>query len=143
VPLAAVRRHLSLALFQRAQLLAQALVRRHVLRPVPLAAVRRHLAPATRDIHICPFLAPRVVADPSQLVAKALVLGPVTNGVVLAAVQRHSAPGTLTQSRPVLRLDTARRVLALSDFPLSILRVFNVIGDNFLGRENGKGYKTE
>ena len=93
-------------------------MRRRVLRPVPLAAVRRHLAPATRDIYICSLLALRVVADPSQLFAKALVLGHVQHGVRLAAVQRHSAPGTLKQDRSVLRLDRARRVLALPDFPL-------------------------
>jgi hypothetical protein len=107
-------------------------VRRRVLRPVPLAAVRRHLAPATRDVYICSLLAPRVVADPSQLFAKTLVLGPVLHGVILAAVQRHSAPGTLTQDRPVLCLDPARRELALSDFPLYSLRVFDGIGDQFL-----------
>ena len=110
-----------LYLSQQAQLVAPALVRRRVLRPVLLAAVRRHLAPATRDIYICSFLAPRVVADPSQLFAKALVLGHVQHGVRLAAVQRHSAPGTLKQGRPILCLDLARRVLALSDLPLSSL----------------------
>ena len=76
--------------------------------------------------------APRVVADPSQLIAKALVLGPVQHGVVLAAVQRRSAPGALDQGRAVLRLDLARRVLALSDFPLSILRFLGKDGEVLL-----------
>ena len=109
------------SLSQRAQLLAHttALMRRRVLRSVLLAAVRHHLAPATRDINICSLLALRVVAEPSQLFAKALVLGHVLYGVVLAAVQCRSAPGTLEQDRPVLRIDLTRRVLALSDFPLS------------------------
>ena len=110
-------------------------MRRRVLRPVTLAAVRRHLAPATRDIYICSFLAPWVVADPIQLFAETLVLGPVLHGVVLAAVQRHSAPGTLMQDRPVDCLYPARRVLALSDFPLLSLRVFYYFGDLFLGSE--------
>ena len=121
-----------LCLSQQAQLVAPALVRRRVLRPVLLAAVRRHLAPATRDIYICSFLAPWVVADPIQLFAETLVLGPVLHGVVLAAVQRHSAPGTLMQDRPVDCLYPARRVLALSDFPLFILCVFAAVGDEFL-----------
>jgi hypothetical protein len=63
------------------------------------------------------------------------VLGHVQHGVRLAAVQRHSAPGTLVQRRPVLCLDLARRVLALSDFPLSGLRVFADFSDPFLGCE--------
>ena len=121
-------------LSHRAQLLAHttALVRRQVLIPVPLAAVRRHLAPTTRDVDFCSLLAPRAVAEPSQLFAKALVLGPMQNGVVLAAVQRRSAPGTLEKGRPVLRLDLARRVLALSDFPLSSLCFFGEFGEKFL-----------
>ena len=106
-----------------------------MLRPVPLAAVRRHLAPATRDIYICSFLALRVVADPSQLFAQSLMLGHVQHGVRLAAVQRHSAPGTLKQDRSVLRLDRARRVLALPDFPLFSLCVFDFLCDNFLCSE--------
>jgi hypothetical protein len=108
-------------------------VRRRVLRPVPLAAVHRHLALAALDYS--PFLAPRAVADLGQLFAKALVLGQVLHGVVLAAVQCHSAPGALTQDSPVLRLDLARRVLALSDFPQSVLRVFGTFGDVFLRSE--------
>jgi hypothetical protein len=108
-------------------------VRRRVLRPVLLSAVHRHLALATLDFS--PLLAPRVVADLGQLFAKALVLGQVLHGVVLAAVQRHSAPGTLMQGRPVLRFYLARRVLALSDFPLCILRVFDEFGDTFLRSE--------
>jgi hypothetical protein len=137
VLLSAVRRHLALALSQCAQLLAHttALVRRRVLRPVLLAAVRRHLALATRDIWICSFLALRVVADPIQLFAVTLVLGPVLHGVALAAVQRHSAPGTLMQGRPVDCLYPARRVVALSDFPLLSLRTFYYFGDLFLGSE--------
>jgi hypothetical protein len=110
-------------------------VRQRVFRPVPLAAVRCHLALATRDIYICSFLALRVVAEPSQFFAKALVLGHVQHGVRLAAVQRHSAPCTLMQGRPVLCLDRARWVLALSDFPLCRLRVFFVYGDLFLSSE--------
>ena len=110
-------------------------MRRRVLRPVPLAAVRRHLAPATRDIYICSLLALRVVADARQLFAQALMLGHVQHGVRLAAVQRHSAPGTLKQDRSVLRLDRARRVLALPDFPLSILCVFDEVGDLVLSSE--------
>jgi hypothetical protein len=78
------------------------------------------------------LLAPRVVAEPSQLIAKALVLWPVQHGVVLAAVQRRSAPGTLDQGRAVLRLDLARRVLALSDCSLSVLRIFDEISGQFL-----------
>ena len=107
-------------------------MRRRVLLPVPLAAVRRHLAPATCDSDFRTLLAPRAVAEPSQLFAKTLVLGPVLYGVVLAAVQRRSAPGTLEKGRPVLRLDLARRVLALSDFPLSSLCFFGEVGDHFL-----------
>ena len=124
-------------LSQRAQLLARntALVRRRVLRPVLLAAVRRHLALATLDINICSFLALRVVADPIQLFAETLVLGPVLHGVVLAAVQRHSAPGTLMQGRPVDCLYPARRVVALSDFPLFVLRSFDYSGVTFLCSE--------
>jgi hypothetical protein len=79
-----------------------------VLRPVPLAAVSRHLALAARDVNICSFLAPRVVADPSQLFAKALVLGIVPHGMVLAAEQRHSAPGTLLESFAELEVRGAR-----------------------------------
>ena len=100
--------------------------------PVLLAAVRRHLAPPTRDVDICSFLALRVVADPSQLFAKALVLGHVLHGVRHAAIQCHSTPGTLKQDGPVLGLDRASRVLALPDFPLFILRVFDDLGDQFL-----------
>ena len=81
---------------------------------------------------ICLLRATWVVADPSQLIAQALVLGPVQHGVVLAAVQRRSAPGTFDQGRAVLRLDLTRRVIALSDFPLSILRSFAKIGVAYL-----------
>ena len=116
----------------RAQILAPALVLLPVLLPVPLAAVRRHLAPSTQDVDICSFLATRPVADPSQLLAKALVLGHVLHGVRHAAVQRHSASGTLEQDRAVPRLDRARRVLALPDFPLFILRVIDGVGDHVL-----------
>jgi hypothetical protein len=107
-------------------------VLRRVLVPVPLAAVRRRLAPTALDFDFRTLLAPRAVAESSQLFAKALVLGQVLYGVVLAAVQRRSAPGTLVQDRPVLRLDLAWRVLALSDFPLSILRTFGNDGVVFL-----------
>ena len=55
------------------------------------------------------------------LVAEALVLGPVQCGVVLAAIQRDPAPCTFVQGL-VLRIHPARRVLALSDCSLSILR---------------------
>ena len=106
-------------------------MRRQVLRPVPRAAVQRHLALPALDFS--PLLASRAVADLGQLFAKALVLGQVLHGVVLAAVQRHSASGTLTQDRPVLGLDLARRVLALPDFPLAILRFFANFGNFFLG----------
>ena len=118
---------------QRAQLLAQALVRRQVLRPVPRAAVQSHLALPTLDFS--PLFASRAVADLGQLFAKALVLGQVLHGVVLAAVQRHSAPGALTQDRSVLGLDLAGRILALSAFPLRILRFFVVFGVFFLSIE--------
>ncbi len=76
-------------------------------------------------MRVCSLRALREVADPSQLDAEALVLGHVQHGVRLAAVQRHSAPGTLVQDRPVLGLDRARRVLALPDIPLSVLRIFD------------------
>ena len=109
-------------------------MRRRVLRHVPLAAVRRDLAPSALDM--CALLALGVVAEPSQLVAKALVLEPVQHGVVLAAVQRDPAPCTFVQGRAVLRLDLARRVLALSDISLKILRVFDYFGGKFLGREH-------
>ena len=105
----------------RAQLLAHALVRRRVPRHVPLAAVRRDLALSALDVR--PLHARWVVADPSQLVAESLVLEPVRYGVGLAAVQRDPAPCTFVQGRAVLRLDLARRVLALSDVSLKILRV--------------------
>ena len=111
-------------------------MRRRVLRPVPLAAVRRHLALATRDVNICSFLAPRVVADPSQLFAKALVLGIVPHGVVLAAVQRHSAAGTLLESLAELQVNGARlahRIVASSGILLSSLRVYAEVGVKFLG----------
>ena len=96
------------------------------MRAAPRAAVQRHLALPALDFS--PLLASRAVADLHQLFAKALVLGQVLHGVVLAAVQRHSAPGSLTQDRSVLGLDQTRRVLALSDFPLPILRFFVVFG---------------
>jgi hypothetical protein len=108
-----------------------ALVRRRVLRPVPLAAVRRHFAPATLDICICSFLAPRVVADPSQFFAKALVLGHVLYGVVLAAVQRHSAPGALLESFAELQVRgarLARRYIAAPGLLLSSLGAFGEVG---------------
>ena len=108
-------------------------MRRQVLRPVPRAAVQRHLALPALDFS--PLLASRAVADLRQLFAKALVLGQVLHGVVLAAVQRDSAPGTLKQDRPVLGPDQTRRVLALSDFPLVILRFFVVFGVFFLRSE--------
>ena len=98
-------------------------MRRQVLRPVPRAAVHRHLALPALDFS--PLLASRAVADLRQLFAKALVLGQVLHGVVLAAIQRHSAPAALTQDRPVFGPDQTRRVLALSDFPLTILRFFD------------------
>ncbi len=110
-------------------------MRRRVLRPVLLGAVRRHPALSTGAIDVYTRQALRVVADPIQLFAETLVLGPVLHGVVLAAVQRHSAAGTLTQGRPVLRLDLARRVLALSDFPLPFLRAFAEVGVVFLRSE--------
>ena len=110
----------------RAQLLAHALVRRPVPRPVPLAAVHRHLAlPAGYQGS---SLAPRKVAGPSQLVAEALVLEHVQYGVALVAVQRDPAPWTFVQGRAVFGLDLARRVLALPDLPLSIFHVFDEIG---------------
>ena len=108
-------------------------MRRQVLRSVPRATVQRH--PALPTLDLSPLLASRKVADLGQLFAKALVLGQVLHGVVLAAVQRHSAPGALTQDRPVLGLDQTRRVLALSDFPLSILRVGAPSANFFLGSE--------
>jgi hypothetical protein len=126
----------SMYLSIQAQLLAPALVRRRVLRPVPLAAVRRHLALATRDINICSFLALRVVADPSQFFAKALVLGHVPHGVVLAAVHRRSAPGTLLKSFTELQVRgarLARRQVASSGILLKRLRIFGEIGGYFLG----------
>ena len=108
-------------------------MRRRVLRPVPLAAVHRHLAlPAAGQ---CSSLAPRVVAGPSQLVAEALVLEHVQYGVALVAVQRDPAPWTFVQGRAVFCLDLARRVLALSDLPLQILRDFDDSGNMFLGIE--------
>jgi hypothetical protein len=60
----------------------------------------------------------------------------VLYGVVLAAVRRHSAPGTLVQCRAVLRLHLARRVLALSDFPLLSLHSCAEFGDVSLGIES-------
>ena len=108
-------------------------MRRQVLRPVPRAAVQRHLTLPALDFS--PLLASRAVADLRQLFAKALVLGQVLHGVVLAAIQRHSAPGALTQDRPVLGLDLARRVLALPDFSLPILRFYVVFGVEFLSSE--------
>ena len=102
-----------------AKLLAHALVRRPVPRPVPLAAVHRHLALPAADE--CAPLARRVVAGPSQLEAEALVLGPVQCGVVLAAIQRDPTPRTFVEFL-VLRIHPARRVLALSDCSLTIFR---------------------
>ena len=87
---------------------------------------------------ICLLLTTRVVAEPSQLFAQALVLWSVQHGVVLAAVQRRPAPGALDQGRAVLRLDLARRVLALSDFPLSILRFFVKVGELILQKRDSK-----
>ena len=108
-----------------------------------LAAVRRHLAPPTRDIDICSFIALRIVADPSQLFAEALVIGHVLHGVRHAAVQGHSAPGTLQQDRPVLGLDRTRRVLALPDFSLKILRFFDSVGDFVLCSESVRMNKDD
>jgi hypothetical protein len=102
---------------------------------VPLAAVRRHLALATRNINICSFLAPRVVADPSQLFAKTLVLGIVPHGMVLAAVQRHSAAGTLLESFAKLEVRgarLARPVVASSGVLLTSLRFIVEVGVLFL-----------
>ena len=118
----------------RAQLLAHALVRRRVPRHVPLAAVRRDLALSALDVR--PLLAPWIVADPSQLVAESLVLEPVRYGVGLAAVQRDPAPCAFVQGRAVLRLDLARRVLALSDISLKILRIFDYYGGLYLETEH-------
>jgi hypothetical protein len=128
----------AICLSPRAQLLAPALVRRRVLRPVLLAAVRRHLALATRDVNICSFLALRVVADPSQLIAKALVLGEVPHGMVLAAVQRHSAPGTLLESFAELQVRggrLARPVVASSGVLLASLCEFGEVVGVFLSNE--------
>ena len=122
-------------LLTQAQLLAPALVRRRVLRPVLPAAVRRHLALPTHDIDICSFLAPRVVADPSQLLAQTLVLGIVLHGVVLAAVDGHPAPGTLLESFAELEVRgarLARRVVALPGLPLCSLGFYGKVGDLFL-----------
>ena len=101
----------------RAQLLAHTLVRRRVLRPVPLVTIHRGLAPYALDQ--CSSLAPGEIAGTSQLVAEALVLGPVECGVLPRAVQRDPAPCAFVQGR-ALSLHPARRVLALSDFPLPI-----------------------
>ena len=109
-------------------------MRRRVLRHVPLAAVRRHLALSA--LYVRPLLARRVVTGPSQLVAESLVLEPVQYGVALAAVQRDPAPCTFVQGRAVLRLDLARRVLALSDISLKILRVFYDFGVKLLSGEH-------
>ena len=100
-----------------------------------LHAVRRHLALPTHDIDICPFLAPRVVADTSQLFAQTLVLGHVPHTVVLAAVYGCSAAGTLLE--PFAELEVrgarlARRVVASSGLPLSSLRFIGVVGVPFL-----------
>ena len=100
---------------------------------MPLAAVRRDLALSA--LYVSPFLARGVVAEPSQLVAEALVLEHVQYGVALVAVQRDPAPWTFVQGRAVFRLDLARRVLALSNLPLKILRFFDDSGNMFLGRE--------
>ena len=101
---------------------------------MPLAAVRRDLALSALDVR--PLLAPWIVADPSQLVAESLVLEPVRYGVGLAAVQRDPAPCAFVQGRAVLRLDLARRVLALSDISLKILRVFDDYEGLFLSCEH-------
>ena len=108
-------------------------MRRPVPRPVPLAAVHRHLALPTASQGAS--LALRKVAGPSQLVAEALVLEHVQYGVSLVAVQRDPAPWTFVQGRAVFRLDLARRVLALSDLSLKILRGFDEFGKSFLGGE--------
>ena len=115
----------------RAQLLAHALVRRPVPRPVPLAAVHRHLALPTAGQGSS--LAPFVVAGPSQLVAEALVLEHVHRGVVLAAIQRDPTAWTFVKGLD-LRIHPARRVLALSDCSLSILRSFAEVSVMFLER---------
>ena len=80
-------------------------------------------------------LVSRTQKGPSQLVAEALVLEHVQYGVALVAVQRDPAPWTFVQGRAVFRLDLARRVLALSDLSLSVLRSFGEIGDSFLSSE--------
>ena len=128
-----------------AKLLAHALVRRPVLRPVPLAAVHRHLALPAADERSS--LARREVAGPSQLVAEALVLEHVHCGVVLAAIQRDPTAWTFVKGLD-LRIHPARRVLTLSDCSLSILRSFAEVGSMFLEsehdtRQRGKrGIKT-
>ena len=104
-------------------------MRRPVLRHVLLAAVHRHLALTAAGQGSS--LAPWVVAGPSQLVAEALVLEHVQDGVALVAVQRDPAPCTFVQGL-VLRIHPARRVLALSDCSLSILRFIAEVSVFFL-----------
>ena len=120
-----------------AQLLAPALVRRRVLRPVLLAAVRRHLAPPTLDVDVCLLPALREVADPSQLLAQALVLGHVPHTVVLAAVYGRPAAGTLLEPFAELQVRgarLARRVVASSGVSLSSLRFIAEVSHLFLSR---------
>ena len=105
-------------------------MRRPVLRPVSSITIHGNLALSASDLRL--ILALGVAAGPSQLVAEALVLGPVECGVLPRAVQRDPAPCAFVQGRRVTRLHPTRRVLALSDCPLSILRVSIEIGDLFL-----------
>jgi hypothetical protein len=79
-----------------AQLLAPALVRRLVLRPVLLAAVRRNVALAALDV-LCSLLALWIVASSLKLLAKAHVRWPVLDAVLVAAVRGDVAPAALVQ----------------------------------------------
>ena len=122
-------RHLPMT--TRAQLLANALVRRRVLRHVPRPTIGRDLAPPALDS----LRALGEVAPPSQLAAKPQVRGQVLCRVVLAAVESDSTPRTLVKGNIVLRRHLAQRVLALSDCPLKVLRVFADFGVEFLSNE--------
>jgi len=122
--------YLSIYLSPQTQLLAPALVRRRVLRPVLPAAVRRHLASPTLDVDVCLLSALRVVADPSQLLAQTLVLEIVPHSMVLAAVDRHSAGGTLLEPFAELQVRSARlarRQVASPGLPLSVLPFFGIV----------------